>query len=117
MSSAVESAEQSAYSSALSSSQSSRSPTPLPQVHIQAPNPYRLPRFWRGFVLGGLSTAGAYGLYKLASHFYNKFHRQPSTELVPYTYQQQQPEALPTLIPEPTPYRRRNIKLQHNRHF
>lgn len=112
----MNSAMESAYSSSLASPQSSRSHSPLP--HMQAPNPYRLPRFWRGFALGGLTTAGAYGLYKLGSYIkdrlFNKFHRQPTTEYIPYTYQ---PTPTATPKPEPTPYRRRNIKMQYNRHF
>ena len=102
---------------ALASSQSSRSPTPLQP--IQAPNPYRLPRFWRGYALGGLTTLGAYGVYKLGSaiknYFNNKFHRQPSTALSPYIRYQE--PALPTPTPKPTPYQRRNIRLHENHHY
>lgn len=113
----MSSAASSALSSALTSAQSSRSSTPLPPV--QAPNPYRLPRFWRGYALGGLTTAGAYGLYKLGSalknYFNNKFHRQPSTALSPYI--RYQAPALPTPTPQPTPYQRRNIRLHENLHY
>lgn len=108
----------SAYDSALSSAQSSRSQTPLPPN--QTPNPYRLPRFWRGYVLGGLSLAGAAGLYKLGSfvtnYLYNKFHRQQVPAIAPYAYNQYQALPTPTPIPHPTPYQRRNIKMQENRH-
>ena len=108
----MNSAVSSAVSSALASSQSSRSPTPLP---IQAPNPYRLPRFWRGYALGGLTVAGAYGLYKLGSALNNKFHKQQSTPTSPYIRYQQSAEPTPT--PEPTPYKRRNIRLHDNFHY
>ena len=102
----------SAINSALVSRQASRSATPLP---IQAPNPYRLPRFWRGYGLGVLSTVGAYGLYKLGSnvyhHLYDKFHRQPTFTSTPT------PEPTPQATPEPTPYaQNRNIKLHYHHH-
>jgi len=62
----MNSAVSSSASSALSSRQSSRGTTPLP-------------RFWRGYALCGLTTAGLLGLYKFGSaikdYFYNKFHK------------------------------------------
>ena len=108
----------SAFDSALASAYSSRSQTPLPPPPVQAPNPYRLPRFWRGYVLGGLSLAGAAGLYKLGSFIKNyindKFHRQQIPAIAPYAHNQYQALSKPT--PYPTPYQRRNIKMQENRH-
>ena len=91
----------SSVNSAMSSRQSSRGTTPLPN-QIPPVNPYRLPRFWRGFVVGGLTIPGLYGLYKLGSfaknYLYNKFHKIPTYE---NRYIWYDPYNTPT--PEPTP--------------
>ena len=93
----------SSVNSAMSSRQSSRGTTPLPE-EIPQVNPYRLPRFWRGFVVGGLTIPGLYGLYKLGSlakDYYNdKFHRRP--------------ENLPAIAPNA---HNQQLVLHHNRHY
>ena len=84
----MNSAISSAVSSALARRQSSRGTTPLPIEAQPQLNPYRLPRFWRGYVLGGLTAAGALGLYK-----YGK----------------------PLALPTPKPKRKSHV-IQNNRH-
>ena len=105
----------SAADSALVSQYSSRATTPIHYHHHQHQqlNPYRLPRFWRGYVLGGLSTIGAYGLYKLGSliknsmgnNFHRKFNMQPFFQLPPPPPKKPTPKqlALPTPTPKQTP--------------
>ena len=96
----------SAASSALVSRQASRATTPIPIEAQHQLNPYRLPRFWRGYVLGGLTLAGAYGLHKLGSfikdYFYNKFHR-------PYV-----PALAPSIPALPTPTPKYETLVHHN---
>ena len=110
--------------SALMSRQASRASTPIMINHHQHHqfNPYRLPRFWRGYALGGLTTAGAYGLYKLGSFIRdllnNKFQRQylyayNTYASPPPTYNT--PPALPKSTPTPTP-KPKPFTLHHNRH-
>ena len=102
----------SAVSSALASRQSSRGTTPLPIEAQPQLNPYRLPRFWRGYVLGGLTAAGALGLYKYGSaikdYFYNKFHR-------PYVPALPTPTPKPLALPTPKPKHKSPV-IQNNRH-
>ena len=100
----------SAASSALASRQASRGTTPLP-VEAQL-NPYRLPRFWRGYALGGLTAAGLLGLFKYGSaikdFFYNKF-RKPLVQTSPT------PTPKPLALPTPKPKRKSHV-IQNNRH-
>ena len=91
----MDSALVSPYSSAMSSRYSSREPSPIPVQHVQL-NPYRLPRFWRGFVVGGLAIPGSYGLYRLGSYVWNRFQNKFNKSSVGYP-------ALPTSTPKPTP--------------
>ena len=85
----------SAYSSSYTSQTPSRGTTPIPPVHHH----HRRNNFWRGFGLGGLTTAGLIGLIKLGSfaknYFHDKFH----------------PKITPT--PTPTP----GLTLHNNRHY
>lgn len=91
----------SALASPSSSALSSRGTTPTPQIN--QPNPYRLPRFWRGFIVGGLTIPGLYGLYRLGSFLMgnnnqNKFNKQ---QIPAIGYEERR--ALPTPNPKPTP--------------
>ena len=98
----MNSAVSSSASSALSSRQASRGSSPLPIEAQPQLNPYRLPRFWRGYALGGLTAAGLLGLYKLGpaikEYFYNKFHRP-----------------IVQTSPTPTPKPKSHV-IQNNRH-
>ena len=83
------------YSSAYSSRQTSREQSPIPnQIHHH----FHIPRFWRGYILGGLSTAGLFGLGAFAKRIYhNKFKK-----------------STPTPTPAPTP---KLFKPQKNYHY
>ena len=96
--------------SALSSRTPSRGTTPIPVQH-QHQNPYHIPRFWRGFALGGLTIGGGgYLLSKLGpyigSYFINKFHREPTPTPTPE----------PTPEPTPTPKPKKPLKFDDNIH-
>ena len=91
----------SGYTSAYSSSSTSRTPsretTPIPPVHHHRHN-----NIWRGFGLGGLTTAGLLGLIKLGSFAKDYFHNKWNP-----------PHLSPTPTPTPTP----GLTLHYNRHF
>ena len=98
----------SALASPSSSASSSRGTTPVPQIN--QPNPYRLPRFWRGFVVGGLTIPGLYGLYRLGSFLMNNNQNKFNKQQIPAIGYEER-RALPT--PTPTP---KQLRLHNNRH-